>query len=197
MSASESNAQTQDGNQRSGFVWELVRTGLIVLLIVVPIRLFVAQPFIVSGASMEPTLSSGDYLIIDQISYQFHEPDRKDVAVFRFPDNPSRFYIKRIIGLPGETVKISEGTVRIYNKAHPDGFTLTEPYLNPDNRVQEKMAITLGDDEYFVLGDNRQSSSDSRTWGVLPERYLVGRAVLQLFPPNEIALTPGRTGANP
>lgn len=194
MSESASHNQTQGTNKGSGFVWELFRTGLIVLLIVLPIRLFVAQPFIVSGASMEPTFSSGDYLIIDQLSYRFEKPDRKDVVVFRYPNNPSKFYIKRVIGLPGETIEISDNTVTVFNQDYPNGRKLEESYITAARESEETETYDLDDDEYFVLGDNRQSSADSRTWGPLPARFLIGHALLQLLPPEDVSVAPGETG---
>lgn len=194
MSESASHNQTQGTNKGSGFVWELFRTGLIVLLIVLPIRLFVAQPFIVSGASMEPTFSSGDYLIIDQLSYRFEKPDRKDVVVFRYPNNPSKFYIKRVIGLPGETIEISDNTVTVFNQDYPNGRKLEESYITAARDSEETETYDLDDDEYFVLGDNRQSSADSRTWGPLPARFLIGHALLQLLPPEDVSVAPGETG---
>jgi signal peptidase I len=194
MSESASHNQTQGTNKGSGFVWELFRTGLIVLLIVLPIRLFVAQPFIVSGASMEPTFSSGDYLIIDQLSYRFEKPDRKDVVVFRYPNNPSKFYIKRVIGLPGETIEISDNTVTVFNQDYPNGRKLEESYITAARESEETETYELDDDEYFVLGDNRQSSADSRTWGPLPARFLIGHAFLQLLPPEDVSVAPGETG---
>lgn len=197
MSEPDPHNQTLETKSRSGFVWELLRTGLIVLLVVLPIRLFVAQPFIVSGASMEPTFSSGDYLIIDQISYRFEQPQRKDVVVFRYPNNPSRFYIKRVIGMPGETVTITEDGVEIRNQNNPDGFSLEEPYIDEADVTNASSTYQLSSDEYFVLGDNRQSSSDSRKWGPLPARFLVGHALLQLLPPEDISITPGSDIAAP
>jgi signal peptidase I len=191
MSGSDPHNQETTDENRSGFMWELIRTGLLVLLIVLPVRIFIAQPFVVSGASMEPTLSSGDYLIIDQLSYRFEKPKRYDVAVFRYPNNPSKFYIKRIIGLPGETVNISGGDITIINENHPDGFTVTEPYLAAGSTFSDDFSVTLDEDEYFVLGDNRDSSADSRTWGALPKRFLVGHAFLQLLPVGEAAFSPG------
>jgi signal peptidase I len=174
------------------FLREMLRTGLIVLLIVLPIRLFIAQPFIVSGASMQPNFSTGDYLIIDQVSYYFENAQRGEVVVFRYPNNPKKFFIKRIIGLPGETVQVTSAEVIIFNKENPDGFTLEEPYLSPDNIYsEEETTIDLNVDEYFVLGDNRGSSSDSRIWGALPEDLLVGRAYARLLPVSSVGLHPG------
>jgi len=169
---------------------DLISFSLISVLIVVPIRLFVASPFIVNGSSMDPTFAAGDYLIVDQITYRFREPERGDVIVFRYPHNPLKFFIKRIVGLPNETVILEGDSVRIVNAEHPDGFTLDEPYL-----VYTKHGdgvFNLGDDEYVVLGDNRVASSDSRSWGALNEGFIVGRAFLRVFPITELGIFPGR-----
>jgi len=169
---------------------DLVRFSIIALLIVIPIRMFVAQPFIVSGASMEETFQSGEYLIVDQISYYIHAPERGDVVVFRYPKDPSKYFIKRVIGLPGDTVTIEGSTVTITNQDHPRGFILNEPYIKSmadNNYLTEK----LGQREYFVMGDNRDESSDSRSWGVLQEERIIGRALLRLFPPKTFSVMPG------
>ncbi len=169
---------------------EIIRFSVIALLIVVPIRMFIAQPFIVSGASMEKTFHTGEYLIVDQLSYHFHEPSRGDVIIFRYPKDPSKFFIKRVVGLPGETVDIKDATVTIYNEDHKNGLLLDEPYIKsmtPANELKEK----LGDREYFVMGDNRDESSDSRMWGVLQEERIIGRAFLRLFPFNTVSILPG------
>ena len=176
-------------NKEHPFV-EIVRFSIIALIIVIPIRMFVAQPFIVSGASMEETFQSGEYLIVDQVSYHLHEPVRGDVIVFRYPKDPSKFFIKRIIGLPGDTVKIEGSTVTIINETNPNGFIINEPYIksmSPDNHLTEK----LGAREYFVMGDNRDRSSDSRAWGVLTEDRIIGKAFLRLFPPSALDVMPG------
>jgi signal peptidase I len=169
---------------------EILRFSLIALIIVIPIRMFVAQPFIVSGASMQDTFHSGEYLIVDQLSYDFHKPNRGDVIVFRYPRDPSKFFIKRVIGLPGDTVNIEGSTVKITNKQFPNGKILTEPYIKsmaPGATINE----VLGDREYFVMGDNRDQSSDSRVWGVLQEERIIGRAYLRLFPPAVFNYLPG------
>ncbi|KXK00621.1 MAG: Signal peptidase I T [Parcubacteria bacterium OLB19] len=179
----------ENNNKEHPFV-EIVRFSIIALIIVIPIRMFVAQPFIVSGASMEETFQSGEYLIVDQVSYHLHEPVRGDVIVFRYPKDPSKFFIKRIIGLPGDTVKIEGSTVTIINEANPNGFVINEPYIksmSPDNHLTEK----LGAREYFVMGDNRDRSSDSRAWGVLTEDRIIGKAFLRLFPPSALDVMPG------
>lgn len=174
-------------------VRSLISFALIVLAIVVPIRLFIAKPFIVSGASMYPTFDTWHYLIIDQLSYRLAEPKRGDVITFRLPQNPSQFLIKRIIGLPGETVVLDDTTTTIENAQNPTGFVLDEPYVLPENAMGASMRITLGDNEYFVMGDNRKVSADSRYWGALEKNKIVGRAFIRLFPFTQIDTLPGAT----
>ena len=169
----------------------LILFALLVLVFVLPIRLWVAKPFIVSGASMYPTFDTWHYLIIDQLSYRLTPPVRGEVIVFRFPQNPSRFFIKRIIGLPNEKVVLSGTNVTIYNDTHPEGFTLEEPYIGVEQQKDTDMTMTLGDNEYFVLGDNRKASADSRYWGPLEYNRIVGRAYLRLYPFDEIGTLPG------
>lgn len=169
---------------------EIVRFSLIALIIVIPIRMFVAQPFIVSGASMEDTFESGQYLIVDQLTYHFEEPERGDVVIFRYPRDASKFFIKRIIGVPGDTLTIDGNVVTIKNEQYPNGVILHEPYvasMQPNTRLTEE----LSDGEYFVMGDNRDASSDSRMWGILHEDKIVGRAFLRLFPLHAISAFPG------
>lgn len=169
---------------------EIVKFALIAAVIVVPIRLFIAQPFIVSGTSMSPTFEHRNYLIVDEISYRFNEPQRGDVVVFRYPQEPNQFFIKRIIGLPGETVHIMNNEIRIINEEFPDGFLLDETYI--DYETQSRVTETpLLEDQYFVLGDNRGNSSDSRIWGPLPRNYIIGRAWLRLWPFSHISFHPG------
>lgn len=171
---------------------EILKFASIALLIVLPIRFFVAQPYIVSGVSMEPNISFSDYLVVDKISYRFATPERGEVVVFRYPLDSSVIFVKRIIGLPGETVKIGEQGIAIVQ--HDREFFLNEPYVasafasSTELKVDE---VTLAADEYFVLGDNRAHSSDSREWGPLRERYLIGRAFARLFPLKSFSLFPG------
>lgn len=181
---------SQDAKKEDGFFMELLRFGLLALVIVMPIRWYVAQPFIVSGASMEETFAHGEYLIVDQLSYRFDEPERGDVVIFKYPEDPSKYFIKRIIGLPGDTVRIAGDTVTITNPLYPEGITLEEPYVD-HMRDSAPFSQTLGDAEYFVMGDNRDASSDSRIWGTLPRENIVGRAYLRLFPFSRAALLPG------
>ena len=163
--------------------WEIFKILLISFVIVIPIRYFIVQPFIVRGASMEPTFMDREYLIIDEASYYFREPARGESIVFRYPRDPRQYFIKRIIGLPGERVEISEGKVKIYNVEHPTGFVLEEPYLSEMNReTRPAENVQLGKDDYFVMGDNRIASSDSRVWGTLKREYITGRTLLRAWP---------------
>jgi signal peptidase I len=162
---------------------------VLAIVIVLPIRLFIAQPFVVQGESMHPTFESADYLIVDELSYHFEKPKRGDVIVFRYPGDPKVFYIKRIIGIPGDTVNITEGKVSI-TKSDGTTFTLNEQYVVNEDATYTQ-SVHVGDDQYFVMGDNRPKSSDSRVWGLLPAKNIMGRAFLRLLPPGEIGLHPG------
>lgn len=178
--------------RKENFMQEIVKFSLIALLVVLPIRLFIAQPFIVNGASMEPTFDTGDYVIVDQISYHLEAPKRGDVIIFKHPSNPSLFLIKRIIGLPGETIEITGKEVLITNTATGASHLLDESFLEPENLSNDYVPPTkLGVGEYFVMGDNRRQSSDSRSWGFLPEKNIVGRALIRLYPLTEIGIFPG------
>jgi signal peptidase I len=182
----------KENTLRGNFFVDVIKFALLALLIVVPFRLFVAQPFIVSGASMAPTFTTGEYLIIDQLSYRFDKPERGDVVIFRYPENPSIFFIKRIIGLPGETIEISPGDISVRSDDMSSALHLAEPYLALENVDRGISQINLDDTEYFVMGDNRKASSDSRTWGPLPEDLIIGRALLRLLPLQKIELLPGK-----
>jgi signal peptidase I len=171
-------------------IWDLVRFILIAIIIVLPIRMLVAQPFIVSGSSMFPTFKDNQYLIVDQISYRFEDPKRGDIVIFRFPLDPSKFFIKRVIGLPHEKISINEGAITV-TAADGTETKLDEPYLETDRESHDTMSVELKDGEYFVMGDNRIASSDSRTWGVLPRKNIVGKALLRLLPANTASVNPG------
>lgn len=170
--------------------WELIKFAIITFLIIFPIRMFVIQPFIVSGESMVPTFHDRDYLIVDELSYRFHLPQRGDVIVFHPPNQPKGvFYIKRVIGLPGETVTLKGSKVIITGGTHTEELILREPYIQ--NVTSENMSVTVGENELFVLGDNRPRSSDSRVWGKLPLENVTGRALFRLYPFRSIDYLPG------
>jgi len=162
------------------FIWETVKVVLVALVIVIPIRYFLFQPFVVSGQSMEPNYSHGDYLIVDEISYRFREPERGEVIVFRYPENPSFRHIKRVIGLPGETIIIEEDMIKIV--LNEQEIILDESEYLDGFKSSEKVEIILKEKEYFVMGDNRSASFDSRRWGSLSREYIIGRSFLRVFP---------------
>lgn len=156
------------------------------------VRFFVAAPYVVQGASMDPTFHDWHYLIIDRVSYDLGDPQRGDVIVFDLAQEGGRSLIKRVIGLPGETVVLNGPAITIFNAENPEGFILEETYLDPQNIGGESnMRVTLKQDEFFVLGDNRRVSADSRIWGTLPREAIVGRALLRLYPFNTISILPG------
>lgn len=169
--------------------WDLLKFAIIALIIVIPIRMFIAQPFVVSGESMLPTFNDGEYLIVDELSYNLGNPHRGDVIIFHYPNDTKRFFIKRIIGMPNEEININGGNVTIINSENPKGFVLDEPYIN--EQFDTTATYKTGKDEFFVMGDNRNRSSDSRTWGLLHNKLITGRAYLRLLPIKEIKYLPG------
>lgn len=167
--------------------WDIVRFALITLAVIIPLRMYVAQPFIVSGESMFPTFHDKEYLIVDELSYRFNNPVRGDVVIFRYPVDPSKFFIKRIIGLPGETINVNGG--KVYVTKDGKKTELSEPYLK--QQTFKDTSVKLAEDQYFVMGDNRAVSFDSRYWGPLNIKFIRGRALVRLFPPTEISYLPG------
>jgi signal peptidase I len=166
------------------FFFDLIKIVTISLVIIIPVRYFLIQPFYVKGASMEPNFYDHEYLIIDEITYRFQEPKRGDIIVFRYPRNPQEYFIKRIIGLPGEKIRIKDEGIYIYNEAHPEGAVLDEPYLAEGVKTYglNDDQIKLSPDEYYVLGDNRSSSKDSRSFGPVNRSFVTGRVILRGWP---------------
>jgi signal peptidase I len=160
-------------------VWEILEVVLISAVTVFIIRTFLAQPFLVSGASMEPNFQHGNYLIIDEITYRFREPERSEVVVFRYPKDLSVFFIKRIIGLPGERVVVRGGNVVVYKNGKE---------ILRESDTSGSIDVILGDNQYFVLGDNRYNSFDSRNWGPISRKEIIGLARLRVFPINEFEI---------
>jgi signal peptidase I len=173
-------------------VWDIIKFLAPVIIIVFVVRTYVAQPFIVDGESMSPNFHTGHYLIIDEFSYHFREPKRGEVIVLRYPLDPKRFFLKRIVGMPGDRIYIKDGKVFIQNAEYPAGVVLSEPYQKqttfPSGQYRD---VTLKEGEYFAMGDNRGGSSDSRSWGILPRKNITGRALFRLFPIKLADVTPG------
>ena len=166
------------------FIWEVAKIVLVAVVLVVGLRAFVFQPFLVRGDSMEPNYHTGDYLIVDQLSYRFREPLRGEVIVLKFPLDSSQRFIKRIVGLPGETVEVKDGKVVIYGAEGDERTALVldeSIYLPLNLQTPGDVRIDLKEEEYFVMGDNRPFSSDSRKWGVLEEDLIIGRVFFSVF----------------
>jgi signal peptidase I len=186
------------------FIFEMVKVALLALVIIVPIRVFLFQPFFVQGASMEPNFEDGQYLIINEFGIKqtkigseshtifevkpFRELKRQEVVVFRYPMDKKKFFIKRIIGLPNEKVQIKKGEVYIFNEEKEDGFILDEKeYLPIGLKTKEDMSVELKDDEYFVMGDNRMFSSDSRAWGPITKSEIIGKVLIRAWPLDKVS----------
>jgi len=162
------------------FLLEVVQIVIIAAAIIIPVRFFLVQPFIVKGASMEPNFFENEYLIVDEISYRFNDANRGDVVVFRPPTGVNDHYIKRIIGLPGETVEIKDGVISVFNDEYPNGVELREDYIEDYTSGHQRVTLSLN--EYFVLGDNRDESLDSRKFGAVNEDLIVGKVWIRGLP---------------
>ena len=170
---------------------DLLKYLAVAFIVMLPVRLFLIQPFIVSGNSMAPAFTDGNYLVIDELYTQHETPQRGDVVIFRYPLDPSLYYIKRIVGMPGETMTIDKGAVSI-DKRDGTRQVLVVPRPSITELTQVEPIITkLAKDEYFVLGDNRSESSDSRDWGPLQSKFIIGRALMRIWPINTIQFLPG------
>ncbi|MEK7557908.1 MAG: signal peptidase I [Patescibacteria group bacterium] len=174
------------------FIFDFIKVVFISLAIIIPIRYFLIQPFYVKGASMEPNFHDSEYLIIDEISYRLHEPKRGDIIVFKYPRNPQEYFIKRVIGLPNEKIQVKDGEIHIFNKEHPLGIKIDEPYLANGVKTNgtDDDIINLSNDEYYVFGDNRNFSKDSRSFGPVNKSFVVGRVLLRGWPFNRVNLFP-------
>lgn len=169
------------------FLWEMIKVVAISLAIILPIRYFLVQPFYVKGASMEPNYHDYEYLIIDELTYRFHQPQRGDVIVMRNPSNTHEYFIKRVTGLPGEVITISQGHVAI------NGVDLDEAgYLEDSVKTYTSGAatVTLQPQQYFVLGDNRPVSHDSRRFGPVDESEFIGRVWVRAWPLSRFGVFP-------
>lgn len=170
------------------FFWEIIKVIVISFAIILPVRYFLIQPFYVKGASMEPTFYDHEYLIVDQISYRFRDPRRGDVVVFRYPRDPREYFIKRVVGLPGETIIIKNEKIILYNEKNTEGVMLEEKYLSPDTKNIGNVTEKMGEDEYFLMGDNRSESLDSRIFGPVKRKNIVGKVFFRGWPLNKIKI---------
>ncbi len=189
----------------SGFMLEIIKIVFLAFLIFAPVRYFLFQPFFVQGASMEPNFEDKEYLIVREFGYKeiavgkegeevfaiepFKKLKRGWPVVFRYPKNPDQYFIKRVIALPGEKIEVKSGEVKIYNNENPDGFILNErEYLGSEVNTLGEISLLLKNDEYFVMGDNRMFSSDSRSWGPVNEKNIVGKVIFRAWPLNRIQI---------
>jgi signal peptidase I len=180
----------QTGSKIGPILYEIVETLLLAVVIWLAVN-FTTARYVVEGQSMEPNLHTGQFLIVSRLAYMniaglsLGEPHRGDIIVFDFPNNPADDYVKRIIGLPGETVMIDQdGNVFV------DGHRINEPYLNSESYGNRIGTWEVPEGSYFVVGDNRNHSSDSRSWGMLARKYIVGKAWISYWPPQNWGVIP-------
>jgi len=170
------------------FFLELVKVVVLAAVTIVLIRHFLFKPFYVRGASMQPNFYDKEYLIIDELSYRLRDIKRGEVIVFKSPEDPKEYFLKRIIGLPGERVKVDGGKIVIYNQQYPEGKSLEEEYIDSTVITSGTITVTLSQDEFFVLGDNRPNSFDSRRFGSINSNAIVGRAIFRGWPISRIQI---------
>lgn len=200
----QSQSKTSEELSAGQFFVEMVKVFLLAAIIIIPIRVFLFQPFFVEGASMEPNFEDGEYLIVNELGYKtteamiagkrlfivepFLELSRGEPVVFESPRKKGQYLIKRVIGLPGETIEVRQSEIHITNDEHPDGFTFDEgAYLRDSVRTTDVSAVTLGEDEYYLLGDNRMNSLDSRVFGPIGKDVIIGRVLLRAWPLSRVA----------
>lgn len=209
MEATQSNPATLEKNDQDGeylstgaLLLEMVKVLFLAAIVIIPIRAFLFQPFFVQGSSMEPNFDDGEYLVVSEFGYKytkipvlnievfpFRDLVRQEPVVFRFPKDPKQFFIKRVVGLPGESVEIKKGKVYIYNSVHPDGYALDESaYLDSELKTSDLPKTAVGVSEYFVLGDNRSFSYDSRSFGPIEKTAVIGEVLLRAWPVSEFNL---------
>lgn len=175
------------------YIYEIIKTVIVILIIALVIRTFLIQPFVVDGSSMEPTFHNAEYLMVEKVHYALSTPQRGDIIVFKYPLNPSLNYVKRVIGLPGDRVVVANGAVSIFNNEHSDGVLLDETYLATGqltrvNGSGTERSFMVAPDNYFVMGDNRDHSDDSRSWGLVPKANLVGKVWVTVYPMSDFGL---------
>lgn len=184
------NPDVSFGRVAFQYAMEAVRVIVLAIVIVLPVRYFLIQPFNVVGASMLPNFENSDYLIIDELRYRFQEPQRGEVVVFHPPGSRGQDYIKRVIGLPGETVMVANGVVRIATAEHPQGFLLDETAYLGNTVTPGEARVSLAPGQYFLMGDNRTVSLDSRSFGAVPRENIIGRVWVRGLPIEKIGSIP-------
>lgn len=176
------------------FLVDFLQTFLIAAAIFIFVYHFLCQPNQILGASMEPNFNNGEYILTDKITYRLRQPKRGDVIVFQYPGNLKTDFFKRIIAEPGESILIHNGRVYVFNEENPNGVELKEYYIPDDfytsggSRFPTDIKTLVPLDSYFVLGDNREKSSDSRAWGTVPREDIIGRAIFRYWPPSKIGI---------
>lgn len=164
------------------FFLETAQSFVLALVIFIAGYYLIGRPHIISGSSMDPSFANTEFIITQKVSYYLHQPQRGDVIVFKWPPNPNFEYIKRIVALPDDTLKIEDGAITINNQK------LNEPYLDPRTYTAGNIAFEAGKDykipkdQYLVMGDNRGKSSDSREWGLVPKKNLIGKVFFRYWP---------------
>ncbi|MFZ5933043.1 MAG: signal peptidase I [Patescibacteria group bacterium] len=170
------------------FFLDIIEVIVFAVAIFLFVYLLILQPHKIKGASMDPNFPDGEYLLTDKVSYRFGEPKRGDVIVFKAPTNDGEEFIKRIIGLPSETVKLENSKIYINGKALEEPYIKSGVFTSGGSFLAEGKSVTVPEDEYLVLGDNRPHSSDSRAWGFVPKKKITGRAWLIYWPPKKAGL---------
>ncbi len=165
------------GSETGYLIREILESVIVAVLLAFIIRFFLFQPFYIPSGSMEPTLKKGDRIVVNKLTYRLGEPKRGDIIVFKYPVNPKRDFIKRLIGLPGETIEVKDSKVYI------DGKVLEQPFLPKKFTYNSNFGpVKIPENEYFMMGDNRNNSEDSRYWGTLPDENIIGRAIFVYWP---------------
>jgi len=172
------------------FLMEIMETVVFVGSLFIVVYLFVVQPNQIKGASMEPTFYNGNYIFTSKITYRLRKPERGDIVVFHSPRNKDIEYIKRIIGIPGDTILIKAPTVYVNGKPLSEPYISAQTTLIPGNFVEEGVPVEVPEDKYFVMGDNRPRSSDSREFGPVPSSSIVGLVFFRYFPADKIGSIP-------